>query len=214
MSAPNSAGPVNKSDPQGGIRTRGVGTKAGEWTAAGAAAVLIMSYVPSELANPMQQNFWSILLTAFFKEVAAQLTARGFLKNTTPMAMVLICLLPLGCAVQLGQVHPNFYTGADGETVVACDVKGVSLSFGDADICRNVEGGHVSRTFADMTLGLVRAAGAIVAGFFTGLGGAGAGVQAALAPEVPATPLPAPSANPAASEVDLMAPTSPFFTPR
>ena len=44
------------------------------------------------------------------------------------------------------------------------------------------EGGKVSQTFADMTLGVVRVVGSAVAGFFTGLGGAGAGMQAALAP--------------------------------
>lgn len=196
MSAPAPDEPVNKSHPQGGTRTRGLGTKTGEWTAAGALAVFVISYVPPDFMDSMQQNFGSIVLTAIFKEIAAQLTARGLLKDTTQVVVALLCLLPLGCAVQLGEIHPNFHTGADGETVVACDVKGASFSFGDADICRNVEGGHVSRTFSDLALGLVRTAGSIVAGFFSGLGGAGVGMQAALAPEVPATSLSASPATP------------------
>lgn len=89
-------------------------------------------------------------------------------------------LLLSGCAIQLGRSTPHEFTGANGETIIACDVQGISVALGDADICRNVEGGHVGRDFVDMTLGVVKAAGSIVAGFFTGLGGAGQGMQAAV----------------------------------
>lgn len=118
-----------------------------------------------------------------------RITSR-ILNRLGPAAPVAVAALLLsGCAIQLGTANPKEFNGAFGETIVACEIKGISLAIGDADICRNVEGGHVGRDFVDMTLGVVRMLGQAVAGLFTGLGGAGQGMAAALAaPEAPAAP--------------------------
>lgn len=116
-----------------------------------------------------------------------------------PTAGALIAaFLISGCAIQLGTADPKEFRGAFGETIVACEIKGISIAVGDADICRNVEGGRVSQTFADMTLGVVRIVGQAVAGFFSGLGGAGAGMRDALEAS--------PSSPPASSPPTLTAP--------
>lgn len=127
-----------------------------------------------------------------------RITARllGFLPPAPPAPPAAIAFLAVflsGCAIQLGTADPKEFRGAFGETIVACEIKGISIAIGDADICRNVEGGKVSQTFADMTLGVFRIVGQAVAGFFSGLGGAGAGMKDALAepqkaPEEPAVP--------------------------
>lgn len=136
------------------------------------------------------------------------------------IVILLVCLaltLP-GCAVQLGTAKPEKFVALDGTMLIACETKGVYFAVGDADICSNsMRGGHVGRDFVDMTLGVVQAAGSIVAGFFTGLGGAGAGMQAAVAAQVaPAAVAPhaAPPA-PVAPAVETAPewPSNPFTAP-
>lgn len=100
------------------------------------------------------------------------------LDKRMPLSMLLIVFLCSGCALQLGTMEPRHFTSLDGTMLIACETKGILLTMGDADICSNaMRGGRVSKTFSDMTLGVFRTAGAIVAGFF---GGAGQGVAAAV----------------------------------
>lgn len=182
---------TKKSDPQGGIRT--TGRHVGELTTGGALALLLISFAPEHWMNAFQQNLAGIVLTALFSTIAKELHKRGILGDVVRNSIVLIAVLGLGgCAGQLGKVEPNFHTGADGETIVACSVAGVTWSFGDADVCRNVEGGRVSKTFSDMVLGVIRTAGAAVAGIFSGFGQVGTAMSAAIAPIPSETSEPAP----------------------
>lgn len=101
-----------------------------------------------------------------------------------PTMLVLSVFLLSGCAVQLGTMKPEKFVALDGTMLLACETRGILFTVGDADLCSNsARGGMVSKTFSDMTLGVVRTAGAIIAGFF---GGAGAGVTQAL--QADATP--------------------------
>jgi len=171
-----------KSDPQGGTRT--AGRHMGELGVGGALALFIISFIPQGEAgviNAFQANLGSIILTGFFSTVSKKLHEKGFLPDIGKVGIVVLLAGSIGCAGQVGLVRPTIHTGADGATVVACEVRGISFAFGDADICRNIEGGTVSQFFADMFLGTVRLVSAGVAGFFSGLGGAGAGMQAAIA---------------------------------
>lgn len=144
------------------------------------------------LVDPWQQAAALSVLVGALGGVAKfwnenRITSR-ILNRLGPAAPVALAAMILsGCAIQLGTAKPEEFHGAFGETIVACEIKGISIAIGDADICRNVEGGHVGRDFVDMTLGVVRMLGQAVAGLFTGLGGAGQGMAAALvAPEAPA----------------------------
>ncbi len=140
-----------------------------------------------------------ITTTALKTWDALQVTARlrAMLDAKYPPApLAALLLIPfLGCAVQLGTMEPKQFSTLGGGTLIACETKGILIAVGDADLCSNsARGGHVSHTFADMTLGIFRLATSAVAGFFSGIGSAGAGMQAAVAaPEVPATSLPAPT---------------------
>lgn len=182
---------TKKSDPNGGIR-RTITRHTFEGGAVTAFAALLVAKFGEVfgISEVWEQSAALAILVGLLGGLAKfwhenDLTRRILAKFLGPSVGILLALLVGGCAIQLGSSNPKEFSGAFGETIVACEIKGVSIAFGDADICRNVEGGHVSKTFADMTLGTIRAAGAIVAGFFTGLGGAGQGMQDALAP-VPA----------------------------
>lgn len=99
-------------------------------------------------------------------------------KRLPPSLFLIVVLLCSGCAVQLGTMKPEKFVALDGTMLLACETRGILFTVGDADLCSNsARGGMVSKTFSDMTLGVVRTAGAIIAGFF---GGAGAGVTQAL----------------------------------
>lgn len=111
---------------------------------------------------------------------------KALLNRVAPLVVALGLLS--GCAIQLGTMEPKQFSTLGGGTLIACDTKGILIAVGDADLCSNsARGGNVSKTFSDMTLGVVRTAGAAVAGFF---GGAGQGMAQALqiepvAPEAP-----------------------------
>ena len=81
-----------------------------------------------------------------------------------------------GCAINLGRVTPELFEGQNGETIIACTTEGVQIALGDGGVCRNIEGGHVSETFADLFTGTIEAAGRVIGGVFTGLGSAGAAI--------------------------------------
>lgn len=119
---------------------------------------------------------------------------RAALDRKFPAApAVMLLLIPLigGCAIQIGTTDPEQFSTLGGGTMIACETKGIMIAIGDADLCSNsARGGRVSRTFADMTLGVIRTAGAIVAGFF---GGAGQGITEAMADDEAPEPAPSPS---------------------
>ena len=110
----------------------------------------------------------------------------GLLKKIGILSIV-AAVFTSGCAVQLGSVKPHFETGPNGNTIVACEVKGVSLALGDGGICRNVEGGHVSQFFSSMFTSTVSLALGVVGSIFGGIGGIGAAMTAQ---PIPAAPTP------------------------
>lgn len=141
---------------------------------------------------------------------------KALLNRKLPLAILLLPFLG-GCAIQLGTMEPKQFSTLDGGTLIACDTKGITLAFGDADLCSNsARGGHVSKTFSAMTLGVVRTVGAAVAGFF---GGAGDGMARALEAdrpvEVPVPPAAAPveAPSPSATPPSFDVPTNPFTAP-
>ncbi len=92
----------------------------------------------------------------------------------------LVAVLFSGCAMTIGtSIPPQFQSALVSEVGIACDLKGVQFTIGDADICRNIEGGHISEGFAGVITSTVDAAVRVVAGIFTGLGGVGAALSPA-----------------------------------
>ncbi len=136
---------------------------------------------------------------------------KALLNRVAPL-VVAIGLLG-GCAIQLGTMTPEQFSTLGGGTMIACETKGITIALGDADLCSNsARGGKVSQTFAGMALGLVRTAGAAVAGFF---GGAGQGMAMALDRDE----VTAPDASPAAPAVESapaeqsLGSSNPFWAP-
>jgi hypothetical protein len=127
-----------------------------------------------------------------------------------PILLVFIAVVGSGCAVQLGTMAPKHFTSLDGTMLIACETRGILLTMGDSDICSNsMRGGRVSQTFSDMTLGVVRTGGAIIAGFF---GGAGAGVAQAVRADEAQAQVVAPSAPPIAeSSASTLLPAGPAW---
>lgn len=118
---------------------------------------------------------------------------KALLNRVAPLAIALSMLG--GCAMHIGTADPEQFSTLGGGTMVACETKGITIAFGDADVCSNsMRGGRVSQTFSDMTLGVVRTVGSAIAGFF---GGAGQGMAQAMA----ANPAPAAVEAPAAPAV-------------
>lgn len=184
-------------DIKGGQRTRGAGTRTGEWTVAGAGAALAVSFIPEGWLDPFQISLSSIVLTGVFKEATKQALLRGWLapdpgdresglgSGISKVGLVLLLGLALGCAGGIGHQKPHFHTGADGETVMTCEQTGVFWAFGDASQCGSQRGGTASTSARDMLLGTVRLATQAVAGFFGGVGAMGAGMGAAVAQPTP-----------------------------
>ena len=166
---------------------RTVGRHVGELGTGGALALLIVSFVPEGWMDAFQMNLSGVVLTGAFSTAAKMLNQSGLVSKVLKLGLVAALMGTVGCAGVIGHVEPEIHTGADGETVVACSISGVAWSGGDADICRNLESGHVGRDFVNMVLGIFRITGAAVGGFFGGLGGAGNGVVAAVnaVPDLP-----------------------------
>lgn len=158
-------------------------------------AVVDMGYLDINQAFLALGILTPIVTTLWKAWDALDVTARikSALNKKFPIALLLLPLLGVGCAVQIGTMEPKQFTTLGGGTLIACDTRGILLAFGDADLCSNsARGGHVSKTFSAMTLGVVRTVGAAIAGFF---GGAGQGMAQAMqadAVEAPAAPAPAP----------------------
>ena len=173
---------AKKSDPKGGIRSKK--RHAVEGGVAASLAVFVVSFFPEGSLGLIQVGSLTAIMTAGFSWVAKLMnendSAGRVLKNVFHLSLVAI--LFSGCAVQIGTSTPHQFTSADvSKVIIACDLKGIQLTFGDADICRNIEGGHISEGFAGVITSTVDAAVRVVAGIFTGLGGVGA----ALAPGSP-----------------------------
>lgn len=118
---------------------------------------------------------------------------KALLNRVAPLAVALGLLS--GCAMHIGTADPEQFSTLGGGTMIACETRGITIAFGDADVCSNsMRGGRVSQTFSDMTLGTMRVVGSAIAGFF---GGAGAGMYQAMA----ATPAPAAVEAPAVPTV-------------
>jgi len=170
----------SKGDPQGGSRT--VGRHVSELSGGAALALLLVSFIPESWGfDPFQLNLSSVVLTGALSTVAKLNQEAGFIKKLLRIGLVAGLLGSIGCAGVIGKVDPQIHTGSDGETIVACSVTGVAWSGGDADICRNLESGHVGRDFVEMVLGIGRLAAAAVGGILGGIGGAGAALSAATA---------------------------------
>lgn len=141
----------------------------------------------------------------FTARLRGWLDANGF--KAAPLIAAALIPLAGGCAIQLGTMEPKQFSTLGGGTLIACDTKGITIAVGDADLCSNsARGGKVSKTFSDMTLGVVRTVGAAVAGFF---GGAGQGMAEALESSDPATAPEAPAAVDEPQAV-MMEPTGDF----
>ncbi len=164
-----------KSNELGGQRS-GV-RHASEIGIGGALALLIVSFLPDAWIDPFQSNLISVVLTATFSTAAKLLQQKGILGILGKAGLVVLVTTSMGCAVFAGSSKPYEFTGVQGETIVACEIKGIALTFGDADICRNVEGGHISEPFAGVLSGLFDAVLRIIGGIFTGIGGVGAAIS-------------------------------------
>ena len=109
------------------------------------------------------------------------------------MRVLIICLVLslAGCTSVMGTVEPKEFTSVNGETIVACEVKGWSISMGDGGLCRvddtgfvsTQEGGRLSESFRDFGLGVLNTAGKIVSGLFGGIGGFFSGIGDSASPE-------------------------------
>ena len=105
------------------------------------------------------------------------------------LGLLMACLT--GCALSVGTIEPREFTAVSGETVLACETKGIQFSVGDGGNCRvdsdgflsTQEGGHASDTARDIVLGVFEGAGRIVAGMFGGIGGFFSGIGDAANPQ-------------------------------
>lgn len=186
---------TGKSDVQGGHRS--ATRHASEIGVGGALALLIVSYLPEGVADAFQSNMLSVVLTGAFSTVAKMAgggTATALIKKVLKLGLVAGLMGTMGCAMSIGQVTPEEFTGANGETIIACDLKGIQFGVFDGGVCRNVEGGQVGETFVDLFTGAVEAVGRILGGILTGFASAGSALGApqaavpAAAPEQPAAP--------------------------
>lgn len=162
------------------------------------------AFVALAILTPLLTTAWKL-----WDGLEGMARLKALLNRVAPL--VLCMALLSGCAIQVGTMEPKQFSTLGGGTLIACDTKGITLAFGDADLCSNsARGGHVSKTFSAMTLGVVRTVGTAVAGFF---GGAGTGMARALeadALEAPVPPVAEPSAPPA---LDSGVPANPFTAP-
>lgn len=107
------------------------------------------------------------------------------------ITLIVACSLTLGCTSVMGTVEPKEFTSVAGETVLACEVKGWSISVGDGGLCRTddsgyvstQEGGRLSETVVGLTTGILETGGRIAAGFFGGIGGLFSGASESVSPE-------------------------------
>lgn len=97
----------------------------------------------------------------------------------------LVLLVLTGCGISLGQVKPEQFEGSNGETIIACEMRGIQIGVGDGGVCQNAEGGHVSSIFSQMFIGTVEAAGRVLGALLSPFGAIGAAGEALRAPAPP-----------------------------
>jgi len=103
----------------------------------------------------------------------------------------LVLLVLTGCGVSLGHVTPHEFEGENGQTIIACEMRGIQLGVGDGGVCQNAEGGHVSDVFAGMWTATVDTVRTIVAAIFvpfSAIGAAGQSIAAAPPASFPTPP--------------------------
>lgn len=120
------------------------------------------------LDDPFYQAMGLAVLTGVGGAIVKTWNENGLTKKLLGKVGLAVVLIPFlgGCAVQLGTSTPESFTGPMGETIIACDVRGVSIAIGDGGVCQNVEGGHVSQMFSALWQGTVGTAVNLVGGFF------------------------------------------------
>lgn len=155
------------SHPLGGRRsvTRH-GTETGVVTAFSAIVIGKFGAVAG-LDDPFYQAMGLAVLTGILGSLAKVWNENGLTKKLLAKAGLAALLLPLlgGCAIQLGTSTPEAFTGPMGETIIACEVRGVSVALGDGGVCQNIEGGHVSSAFSALWQGTVGSALNLVGAF-------------------------------------------------
>ncbi len=159
---------TKKASDLGGQRARATqhGVEVG---GASALALLVISFAPAGMLDPFQAATAASVLTGVFSMIAKVLRDRGILPEVAKSALVLILAGGLGgCALTLGTIEPQEFTAAQGETVIACEIKGLSLAFGDGGTCATVEGGKISQAAADLLGGVFNGVRGILAGIFGG----------------------------------------------
>jgi hypothetical protein len=158
---------------QAGRRTGG--RHLADLTASGALALYIVGKLPESLvADPTEHTLAGIVLTGAFSQVAKLLDDQGIFKRIpgvkTISIVLLMSLVLSGCTFHAGVNEPVAWTGADGETILSCETKGLSFSIGGGAVCREtMEGDHLSKGFTNMVVaifnGIGRVTGAIFGGF-------------------------------------------------
>ena len=158
----------------GGRRT--VSRHVAETGAVGQLASLLVSFMSigseaGDMLTPWQATALVGVLTAGFGGAAKlwhEAGMTGRLLRKAGLGMIAVVLVVSGCGIQLGKVTPHDFSGSapGGEVVIACEVTGVSIAIGDAGVCQNVEGGHVSQAFSALFGNTVGAALNLVGAFF------------------------------------------------
>ncbi len=99
-------------------------------------------------------------------------------KLLAKIGLVLPLIISVGCAGIIGTSKPEAVDVGNGETIIAHEITGVAWAFWDAGIGQNVEGG----SGGEVTVGIVEAAGRVLAAIFGGLGAGLASTADALDP--------------------------------
>jgi len=168
---------AKKSHEDGGRRS--TVRHAGELTGGASLALLIVSFLPEGSISPFQATLMGTVLTGGFSQIAKLASDGGFARMLKTFGVGSIVLLMCsGCAFNLGVVTPHEYLGANGETIIACELKGVQFGLFDGGVCQNVEGGQVGNTFVELTTGLVEAVGRILGALLSPFGGASSALLA------------------------------------
>jgi len=158
---------------KGGARS--VGKHVSELGMGGVLASLAVSFLPEDSGlSAFQLALLVSALTGGFSTVAKIMDAKGWLGNVTKTGLVVLLATTMsGCAFQVGKVDPLFITGADGETIMACKLRGISVALGDGAVCRDTtEGGELSQGFTHMIEAMFNGTARIVGGMFGGMSAA------------------------------------------
>jgi len=143
-------------------------------------------------------GFLVVALSALAKAWSDHRLTSKLLAKAGLGGIVLVALS--GCAISLGEIEPHEFEGSNGETIIACSVRGVQLAAGDGGVCSNVEGGRVSDAFAWLVTSVVEGVGRVLGAVLSPFGAIGAAGDALRAPTAPSAPPPPPPAPPLFAE--------------